>query len=192
MPRSARCRSNSAFSRFRFLLARSASFEVTSDLTLASSSCSFCSVSFERQLGLLVLDPRHRVALVHIEPGALDVELRAHQLGRVLLRGDARLGGRLLDLGIRLLQLRLLLLHRPLQGGGIECDDDVAGLDHRAVLRELDDLEVAGLHRRGEHDRLERPDVAADLDRVDELALGDLGRRQVRGRSCCGRGRRRR
>ena len=56
-----------------------------------------------------------------------------------------------------------------------------------AVLRELDDLQVAGLHRRREHDRLERADVAADLDRVDELAAGDLRGRQIGHGGACAR-----
>ena len=86
----------------------------------------------------------------------------------------------LLDLGVGLLQLRLLLLDRPLQRRCRRTATTTSpGLHHRAVLRQLDDLQLAGLHRRRQHDRLERPDLAADLERVDELALRHLGGRQV-------------
>ena len=44
-PRSARSRSNSAFSRLRIFAATSASIEVRSDLIFASSSRSRCSAS---------------------------------------------------------------------------------------------------------------------------------------------------
>ncbi len=131
------------------------------------------------ELRLLVLDPGNGVSLGHVELGALQVVLRPHQRGLVLLVRDARLGRGLLDLGVGLLQLRLLLLDGPEERGPVELDDDVPRLHDRAALHDLDDLQLAGIHRRGEHDRLERPDLAADFQRVDELPLRDLRGRQV-------------
>ena len=59
----------------------------------------------QRQLRLVVLDARDRVAAIDVQPGAIDVVARLHQRGRVLLLGEARLGARLLDLGVGLPQL---------------------------------------------------------------------------------------
>ena len=45
---------------------------------------------------------------------------------------------------------------RWLQRGRVELDEHVAGLHRAAVLGQLDDLQLAGLHRRRQHDRLRR------------------------------------
>ena len=57
-----------------------------SDLIFASSSREPLLGVAERQLRLLVLDPRDRVPLVTSSLRALDVVLRLHQRGRVLFR----------------------------------------------------------------------------------------------------------
>ena len=125
----------------------------------------------DRELRLLVVEPRDRVPFADVELCALDVVAGLHRRGRVLFLRDAGLRLGLLDFRVRLLQLRLLLLNRALQRRGIELHHHVAGLHHRAVLRELEDLQFARLHRRRQHDRFQRTDLAADLERVDELAL---------------------
>ena len=128
-PRSARCRSNSAFSRFRRFAATSASAEVRSDLIFSSSSRSRCWASSSASFACSFSIRETVSPLLDVELGALDVVARLHQRGRVLLLGDARLRPRLLDLGVGLLQLRLLLLDRALQRRAVELHDDVAGLD---------------------------------------------------------------
>src|SRR5207245_9758634 len=61
-----------------------------------------------------------------------------------------------------------------LERRGVEVDGDVPFLDLRAVLDELDDLELAArLQGRSEHDRFRGPDVAADLDVIDEITARD-------------------
>ena len=77
---------------------------------------------------------------------------------------------------------------RPLQRRAVELHDDVAGLDLGAVGRELEDLQLARLHRRRQDDRPERPDLAAELEGVDELAAGHFRRRQIGHRAAADRG----
>ena len=178
-PRSARCRSNERLLALAALVREVGFRRGVSDLIFSSSSLQPLLGVGERQLRLLVLDPRDGVALVDVELRALDVVLRLHQRGRVLLFGDAAPGPSPARSRRRPASAPTASPDRPLQRRAVELDDDVAGLDDRAVLRELDDLQLARLHRRRQHDRLQRPDVAADLERVDELALLHLGGRQI-------------
>src|SRR5262249_45580856 len=134
----------------------------------------------ERQLRRLVFDPRDEVALAEIELRPLDVVPRLHQLGGLLLGGDLRLLLGLLDLAFGGLQVRLTLGQALRQLRRIELDEDVPLLHCRAVLHQLDDLEIAaGLQRRREHHRLRRTDVAANLDVVHEVAARHVGGRHV-------------
>ena len=151
-----------------------------SDRIFTSSSLSRCSASPSDSLACLVLEPRDGVSPVDVELRALDVVLRLHQRRRVLFVRDARLRVRLLDLGVGLLQLGLLLLNRPLQHRAVELHHDVSGFDLGAVGRELENLELARLHGRRQHDGPERSDLAAKLERIDELAARDVRRRDVR------------
>ena len=178
-PCSARRRSKSAFSRLCRLPDTSASAPVLSDLIFSASSSSFWSasstMSFACSFSILeTVSPFVTSSLARCR--SYFAFISAVEFCSSVMRACAV---RLLDLGVGLLELRLLLLHGPLQRGPVELDDDVPRLDDRAALHQLDDLQLAGIHRRGEHDRLERPDLAADFQRVDELPGDDLRGREV-------------
>src|SRR4051812_7972557 len=137
----------------------------------------------DRELGVFVFDLRDEIAFAQIEPGALDVVLRLGQLGLPLLGGDLLLRQDLLDLPFRGFQLGSALHQALVERRRVELDDHVPLLDGRAVLDQLHDLHfAAGLQRRRHHDRLGRTNVSANLDVVDEVALGHGGRRDVRHR----------
>ena len=133
----------------------------------------------DEELGALDFRRRLRLRIGLVELRALDVVLRLDDRRVILLGVDLRLLRRLIELGLRLTQLGLLVLQRAAQRQRVEIGDDVALLDGRAVGHELQDLQLAGLIRRGDEHRPERPDVAARLDDFDEVAARDLGGRDV-------------
>ena len=180
-PLCARSRSNFAFARLRCLATMSASAAVIVGLRLGFGLAQLQLAIRHYQLRLLELQLRHQVALSEIELRAIQVVPRLHHRRLVLLLRDLLLRLHLRDLGVGLLQLRELLLHPLLQRRRIELDEHVAGLHGRPVFCQLDDLELARLRRRREHDRLRRPDVPAELEVVDEVSPhdvdhGDIGR----------------
>src|SRR6266545_1971594 len=131
----------------------------------------------QAQFRRFVLDARDEVALPEIELRALDVVLRPGQLRLPLLGGDLLLRDNLLDFTFGGLQLHQALFELR----RVELDDDVSLVHRGAVLDQLDDLQLAAsLERRRENDRLRRPDIAANLDVIHEVAARDVGGRDVR------------
>ena len=141
----------------------------------------------DRQLRLLEFELRHEIPLAEVELRAIELVLRAHHRGVVLLQRDALLRLHLRDLRVGLLQLGLLLLHALAKRGAVELHQHVAHLHRAAVLGELDDLQLPCLHRRGQDDRLRRADLAADLQVVDKLPLGHVHGGHVGHRAGAGR-----
>ena len=130
---------------------------------------------------LLLLDAALALLhVLHLEVALLHAQPRRQQLLLVLDRLELEVLARLRELGPRLGEQGLVLPDLLLEGGGVEEDEQVPRLDHRALGREGDDLRLVALDGRGVGhgaQGLKRPRLR---DRDPEGPLAHLHRGEVR------------
>ena len=160
----------------RFLPSSSASEPALADSPFASTSFSRCSASASDSLAPSYSIREIEIALAEIELRALDVVLRLHQVGRLLLLGDPRLRLRLLDLALGWSSARSCR-------SCSRCCSDVASNSTTTspfltIVPFFTSLTICSSppawSGAASTIDLAGPDVAADLDVVDEIAARDL------------------
>jgi hypothetical protein len=178
-PRCARSRSKIAFSRLRWRALMSASAAVLSDLIAPRARAAAASASASGQLRLLELDPRD-VSPFCTSSFARSMSYCARISAVAFCSSTRRACARgLLDLGVGLLQLRLLLLHVRWSVDPSNCTSTSPGFTIVPFFARVRIWSSPDCIGEVEHERLERPDLAADLEQVGEVAAGDLHCRHV-------------
>ena len=114
----------------------------------------------ERQHVLLGFDRAHQLVALDIQLGAADVVARVQQRDLVVgrLNGRRRVG--LDDLLLRELQIEARLFEVEFLLGGVEFEDDVAGLERLSRFGELQNLKLPAHRRNGQLHRARGAEIA--------------------------------